>query len=366
MMPTLPFDTPTVLAAWLHDWNPVLLPISGDFAVRWYGLSYVAGFAVGYFLLRFMSRRGMTPIPGDRAFDVIIIAAITGVVGGRLGYVAFYQPSLLWSFDSGFPWWSVLALNQGGMASHGGIMGVFIGAWLVSRGFRAEVAPGRIERVGRSRLLHVCDVFAAIAPPGLLFGRLANFVNGELLGRVVAPPGEAAPWWAVRFPQEHLTKHAPALSESQEDELTRLVRDVAPGANSFETGYQRVLELLQSGHADVAARLEPLVSARHPSQLYQALCEGLIVGLVVWLVWRRPRTPGVVGAWFLISYGLLRIATEFVRLPDAHLVVTRFAGLSRGQWLSGMMVLAGVAMLVWVRRRGGEKLGGWGRATAQE
>ncbi len=360
-MTTLSPDTPTVLAAWLHDWSPVLLPIAGDFAVRWYGLAYIAGFGVAYLILRGMVRRGMTPIPADRAFDVIVIAAICGMVGGRLGYIALYQPSLLWSFDASFPWWGVVALNRGGMASHGGIAGVMVGAWLVSRGFRAETAPGRIERIGRSPVLHVCDVFAAIAPPGLFFGRLANFVNGELLGRIVAPPGEPAPWWSVRFPQEHLSEHAPVLAPAQEQDLLRLVRDVAPNATSFESGYARVLELVQSGHADVAARLEPLVSARHPSQLYQALCEGLIVSLVVWLVWRRPRTPGVVSAWFLITYGVLRIATEFVRLPDAHLTVVRFAGLSRGQWLSVLMVLAGLAILGWVRQRPSERLGGWSR-----
>jgi len=353
---------PTTLAAWLHDWSPIIFPIAGDFAIRWYGLAYVLGFAAGYLLLRTMARRGLTPIPADRVLDVIIIVAIAGVLGGRLGYVVFYQPSLLWSFSAGFPWWGALAINKGGMASHGGMIGVIVGAWWVSRGFAAPTPSGELERAGRSPVLHVCDVFAAIAPPGLLLGRFANFINGELLGRVVAKPGEPGAWWSVRFPQEHLTEHAPDLDPAQERALARLVQDVAPGAGSFEDGYQRVLAMVQSGHREVAERLEPLLSARHPSQLYQALCEGLIVGLVVWFVWRKPRTPGVVTAWFLITYGVLRIATEFVRLPDANLGVARLAGLSRGQWLSVVMVVAGVGLLVWVSRTAGAKLGGWARA----
>lgn len=335
-----------LLPAWLHDLDPFALRLGGDIGLRWYGLSYLAGFAAGLVLLKFLARRGAVRIASERAIDVIITLAIAAMVGGRLGYVLFYQPSLLWTFESSLPFWSVLALNQGGMASHGGMIGVAIAAWLVARGPKDEQG-NRPSRIGP---LEATDAIAMVAPAGLMFGRLANFINGELLGKVVAAPGQDAPWWAVRFPQEHLGDHAPQLEPQQEVQLVRLVSEVDPAAASFAEGYETVLARLQAGSVEVAQRLEPLVSARHPSQLYQAAAEGLAVGLVCWFVARKPRTPGAVSAAFLMTYGILRIVTELYRLPDAHLTVQQFLGLSRGQWLSTAMVLIGVGILVWTKR----------------
>ncbi|MEL7482990.1 MAG: prolipoprotein diacylglyceryl transferase family protein, partial [Planctomycetota bacterium] len=109
-----------------------------------------------------------------------------------------------------------------------------------------------------------------------------------------------------------------------------------------------------------------LLSARHPSQIYQAIAEGVVVGLVLWFVARKPRVPGVLAACFLLTYGVLRIATELVRLPDGNLAVQRIMGLSRGQWLSAGMVAIGVVVLVWRLRSKAEKLGGWARPASRE
>jgi phosphatidylglycerol---prolipoprotein diacylglyceryl transferase len=197
-----------------------------------------------------------------------------------------------------------------------------------------------------------------------MLGRLANFVNGELLGKVVAMPGQPAPWWAVKFPQEVLVERWPGIPErtaEQEVQLRALVAQYAPTQPDVYSGYQHVLELLQRGNRAVAQQLEPLISARVPSQLLQAAAEGLGVGLTVWFVARKPRLPGILGCWFLISYGVLRIITEqFWRLPDAKFADPRPYGLSRGQWLSVLMVVIGLVALVWLVRRGGQKLGGWG------
>ncbi|MEM8756397.1 MAG: prolipoprotein diacylglyceryl transferase [Planctomycetota bacterium] len=348
------------LAAWLHDWDPFAFRIAGGFGIGWYGLSYIAGFALAWFAVRWLARRAYTPVPADRAFDVVMLAALGAVIGGRLGYVLLYRPALLVEFTGSPPFWGLPAINQGGMASHGGMVGVAIAAVLVSRGFKDEAG----QRVGRLPLMHVADLFALAAPTGLLLGRLANFVNGELLGRVIARPGEAAPWWAVRFPQEIASEHDAGLRTPEQDAaLSRLIEDYRLPDQPFGVGLDSMLGELRRGSPDVAARLEPLVSARHPSQLYQAAAEGLIVGIVVWCVARKPRLPGVAAAWFLITYGTLRIATEFVRLPDAHLAVARPLGFSRGQWLSGAMIALGVVLLVVVARRGGARLGGW-RETA--
>lgn len=297
-------------------------------------------------------------MPAHRAGDVILTVIVGVVVGGRLGYVLFYERELLWDFSNRFPWWGVLAINRGGMASHGGIIGVILASWRLSRGFKGD--NGDIE--GRCPPLHVMDVFALLSPIGLAFGRIANFVNGELLGRVVAAPGEPAPWWSVRYPQEVLSGHAPALGPEQTAALDALIDANGLPGEPWDQAYEGVLETLRAGGeegARVAAELAPLLAARHPSQLYQAAAEGLVLGLVLVAIWAKSRRPGVVGAWFLIAYGALRIATEFYRLPDAHLQLDRWLGLSRGQWLSVLMVVGGAAALASVLRRGGDPIGGW-------
>lgn len=351
--------------AWLHDLSPWVFRMPGSsFGVRWYGLSYVLGFLAAWWLVRWAASRGWTPVPKWAAIDVILWAAGGAIVGGRLFYCVLYQPSLLWTFEPSFPFWGGLMINRGGMASHGGMVGVCVAAWRISRGFRT--AEGELQ--GRCPPMHVMELFALVAGPGLLFGRLANFINGELLGRVVAAPGESAPAWAVRFPQEHLTNHAAELNVAQSAQLVDLVRIYAPNAERFGEGYARVVELLQAGGVDapqIERALTPLVSARHPSQLYQALAEGVVTTLVVWWLWRKPRRLGVVGGAWLMTYGVLRIATEFARLPDDHLAVARFAGFSRGQWLSGLMIVVGVAVLVIGPKLSRERFGGWGRAWVQ-
>lgn len=341
------------LGAWMHDLSPFLVRISGDLGVRWYGVSYALGIALAWLWMRWMSRRGMTPLSTAQVGDLMTSLIVGVIVGGRLGYVLFYQPSLLWTFSGNAPWWGVLMLNKGGMASHGGILGVILAAFWSARAVRTSGT--------QVSGLHVLDLAAAVCPVGLMLGRLANFVNGELLGRVVAAPGEPAPWWAVKFPQEVISEHAVPLSEAQEQELVSLVRRAAPSVNDFEAGYSVLLDRVQHGGRELARELEPLISARHPSQLYQALTDGVLLAALLWLVWRVPRKPGVVGAWFLMGYGVMRVATEFWRLPDAG--VTRVLGLSRGQQLSALMIVAGAAVLWVCSRRATEKLGGWSKAA---
>lgn len=342
------------LGAWLHTIDPFALRISGDFGIRWYGLSYALGFLCAWLALRFLHSRGMARLPRERLTDAIVYAAMGAVVGGRLGYILFYQPELLWMFEPTLPFWGVFMLNHGGMASHGGMLGVIVAGILVSRGVHTESG----QRIARAPVLHVFDLYALITPFGLMLGRLANFINGELLGRVVALPGEDAPWWAVRFPQEIGSGHDAGLrTPEQEWALDELIRDSSLPSQSPGEALEAVIAKLQAGSTEVAQRLEPLLSARHPSQLYQALAEGIVLTGVLWLIAMKPRRPGVVTAFFLICYGILRIATEFVRLPDPG--VSGLAGLSRGQLLSLGMVAVGVALLVFVKKRSAQTMPGW-------
>ncbi|MCL4742364.1 MAG: prolipoprotein diacylglyceryl transferase [Phycisphaerales bacterium] len=337
----------------LHTFDPFVFEFAPGWGVRWYGLSYVAGFVVGWLLLRWLARRGLAMVPADRVADAMLWIVAGVLIGGRLGYVCFYKPEYLWTFDAEFPWWALLAINRGGMASHGGMIGVVLAAWRISRGWRDDDGAVR----GRCPPLHVMDLMALIAPAGLLFGRVANFINGELLGRVVARPGELAPWWSVKFPQEIVGGHESFRTPEQEKALDAIISRYMPAGEDFGVGFERTLRALRRGGEEserLAAELAPLISARAPSQLVQAVCEGVIVGAVVWTIgvaMGRLRTPGLVGAWFLVSYGVLRIATEFVRLPDSDLAVQRFLGLSRGQWLSAAMVAVGIGVLAVVRTR---------------
>ena len=354
------------LAAWVHSLDPWIVQFTPTFGIRWYGVSYLLGFAMAYFVLLRLSKTGRSLIPAERLPDAMMWLVGGVLIGGRLGYVLFYQPSLFVQFDGSFPFWGVLAINQGGMASHGGIAGVIVASVRIARGWRAQ--DGSI--VGRAPVLHVTDLVALVAPIGLFLGRIANFINGELLGRIVAGAGERAPWWSVRYPQELRGwnapgvrvegEHTPALTLAQQDELTGLVLKVRQPDDTYPRAIDRLIE-----HAgEFSAELARVVSARHPSQLYQAAAEGIAVGVALWLIWCKPRRPGVIGAWFLIVYGALRIVTEFYRLPDAHLIAPRIAGLSRGQWLSVAMIVAGMLLLVWRRTRPDEPLGGWRRAQS--
>lgn len=354
------------LGAWLHTLDPVLLPITEGFAVRWYGLSYLIGFLIAFLLLRSLSRRGLVLVPPDRVADAMLWLIGGTLVGGRLGYVLVYQPSLAWTFVDHFPWWGLPAINVGGMASHGGMVGMVLASWRISRGWRG--ADGQVY--GRAPLLHITDCVALVAPFGVFLGRVANFINGELLGRVVSPPGKPGPWWSVQFPQElrgweapgFRTGHAPALTPEQEQQLWALVEPLRIGNEPYWRAVERVI----ANASRYEEQLRPLLASRHPSQLYQAVAEGLLLAAVLWAVWARPRSPGTVTGWCLVMYGLGRIATEFWRLPDPQFEVARPLGLSRGQWLSAGMVVIGAAVLWWVWKRGGERVGGWLRGRREK
>lgn len=346
----------TLLAAYFHDLSPFVLRLWGDFGIRWYGLAYLAGFAAGWFILKRLARRRLILIPESRITDAILFIVFGVVLGGRLGYAVAYDPSLFSTFSSSFPWWGLLEVHHGGMASHGGIVGIVLACWRISRGWKEE---GVVE--GRCPMLHVMDAMTLVGPVGVFFGRIANFVNGELLGRVVAAPGQPAPWWSVKFPQEVLSGHAPQLTPEQARSLAALVDSVSLPTDSFAEGYARLLARIQSGAPDLGEKLAPLIAARHPSQLYQAVAEGLLVGGLLWGLWAVPRRPGFISAWFLIAYGGLRILTEFWRLPDPQFLGQTILGIpaSRGQALSALMISAGLALLVYVHKRGRERLGGW-------
>ncbi|HTW94113.1 MAG TPA: prolipoprotein diacylglyceryl transferase [Tepidisphaeraceae bacterium] len=257
------------------DLNPIIFRI-GPLAVRWYGVAYLTGFALAYLWLRSMIRRGILRITRDQLLDLIgwLIAGV--MIGGRTGWWLFYhRPGLL--PGPGEPWYEPIAVWHGGMSFHGGLMGVGIALGVWSWLFEA---PG----------WNIADCAALVTPIGLCLGRIANFINHELVGTPSNLP------WAVLFP-----------------------------------GYSQ---------------------PRHPSQIYEAILEGPILLAILWLCRRlfHPR-EGRIAALFLIWYGILRFLVEFTRQPDAQLGYLHFGWLTRGQELSVLLLLVGVAIWIYLGYR---------------
>jgi phosphatidylglycerol:prolipoprotein diacylglycerol transferase len=264
--------------------SPIALPL-GEWhlfgttfhpALRWYSLAYLAGIVVGWwYLLRLLGQPG-APMARRHADDLVFYATLGVILGGRLGYVLFYKP-LEYLHNPA----SILRLWDGGMSFHGGVIGVSLGIFYMARRHRLD-------------WLRVHDYVACCVPFGLFFGRLANFVNGELWG---APTGLP---WAVVFP----------------------------------TGGQMT---------------------RHPSQLYEAILEGILLFIVLWYMFWKTRAryrPGLLVGTFILVYGVSRFLIEFVREPDAHLVeFARATHLHMGQWLSLPMIFGGIYLVLTANKR---------------
>lgn len=347
--------TPLLLAeAYVHRIDPVIFHITEAFAVRWYGLSYAVGFLLAWLIFRWFAKSGRSPLSVTAVGDLMFYGIIGVMVGGRVGYAVFYQPALLYTFTGDFPFWDLLAINKGGMASHGGMLGVLVAIWLFSRRHQVQ-------------WLHVLDVGALAATPGLFLGRMANFINAELWGRPLADQA-SPPWWSVKYPQEmhqwpvdqlrqlrDVIGEVNASSSEWTVALNRIAADPeTPPADAVRWVTRRtqdLIEAVQAGNETVIETIRPMLTAHYPSQILQAISDGPILAGVLALVWLRPRKPGVIAGTFLLTYGILRISTEFFRQPDASLVL----GLSRGQALSVAMVLVGIALIVFCVRRASQE-----------
>lgn len=271
---------PTAPAHWVHDLDPFLFQFGDGFGIRWYGLAYLFGLLAGWWLMRRWSRRGLIPMNDKQAGDLVMYIGIGMIVGGRLGYCLFYQPSLFVTWLDHLPFWGALAINEGGMASHGGIVGFFVAGWLFARKHRIP-------------LWVLGDGVATAIPLGIMAGRLANFINGELWGRTTDVP------WGVIFPG-------------------------APGAE--------------------------LGIARHPSQLYAVVLEGLIPFAIAMIVYGRHRRPGLNVGIILATYAFGRFVGEFFRQPDPQ-VGFLVLGLSMGQLLTIPLFAVGCGFLWYALRR---------------
>jgi phosphatidylglycerol:prolipoprotein diacylglycerol transferase len=268
----------------------------------------VLAFICAYLLLRLLSKIGYADLPPTKVADFITGCALFGVIiGGRLGYVFFYKPEMLREPLS------ILRVWEGGMSSHGGMIGVLLFTLYYAR--RHKIS-----------WLNLGDNLVVTAPLGLFFGRCANFVNGELYGRVTNVP------WAMQFPKELL------------DHSTEADRAVAT-CSQIEPALTNAEEIVAAVHRQpqVKEALRTILTPRHPSQLYEAFFEGLILFAILWFVRTRTRQPnGLLTGLFFICYAVFRIMIEYFREPDSPMI----SMFTRGQFFSFFLIAIGIAFIV--------------------
>lgn len=347
---------------YLHDLSPFLWRITDDFGIRWYGFSFMLGLVLAFLIIRWMTYRQRSGMSSGTIVDFVMSCALGALVGGRLGYCLFYAPDLALKFKAEFPFWGVLALGDGGMSSHGGVIGVTVAATLFAM------------QTGISRL-YLYDLAAFASTLGIFFGRIANFINSEMIGR----PSEPGFPFSVKFPSEiyqWVVNDFKRLSE-----LVNIASQISTTAGqqwsiwleNFQSNEEakisvnetlgKIVEAVQNGNENIRNSLAPLLVERHPSQLYAAAGEGLFIFIFLFLLWYRPRRPGVIGATFLILSAVVRLVDEQFRQPDP-LIGYQLLGLTLGQWLSFVMLIAGLTCwFIWGRR---ETLpaSGWGHGQS--
>ena len=271
------------------NFNPVAVQI-GVFSIHWYALSYIVAFILFMWLGRRRIRQNNSPFTYDSLDDMLTYGILGVVLGGRLGYCLFYQPAYFAAHPV-----DIFKVWQGGMSFHGGFLGVVFAAWLFAKKHGIKKAA-------------CADGIAPLVPLGLASGRMGNFINGELWGRLTDP----AAFWAMGFPTAYNADTAllPTLPEHMQ-------------AAFFQYG----------------------ALPRHPSPLYEFFSEGIVLFIILWLFSKKPRPTGQVAALFFAGYGIFRFIIEFTRQPDEHLGLLSF-GLSMGQWLSLPMIAVGVIWFI--------------------
>jgi phosphatidylglycerol---prolipoprotein diacylglyceryl transferase len=275
---------------YFHDINPIAFSL-GPVSVHWYGLMYLAAFVIAFYLGKHRLAQHRLPITTDQFSDLLFNGMLGVILGGRLGYVFFYSFSDFLANPL-----MIFRIWEGGMSFHGGLIGVLVSSWWWSRQLKIK-------------FWDTMDFVSPIVPIGLGMGRVGNFVGGELWGRVSDVS------WAMIFPK---------AVESAQGTVEELKALAAQGLLEHE--------------------------ARHPSQLYQVLIEGVILFLIVWMFSAKPRARYAVSGVFALTYGLGRFIVEFWREPDSQLGFLAFDWVTMGQLLSLPLILLGMVLL-WLSRR---------------
>lgn len=323
-------------------------------ALRWYGLMYVLAFVFGYFVFRWLQKTGYLRIKTEDVTNIIVTGVLGTFLGGRLGYLFFYQFDRLFLGDGGLTVGERIAMVfkvwEGGMSFHGGVFGVGL----------AVLIYARVKKHG---FWNIIDGAVHIVPLGVALVRIGNFINGELYGRAITDDSgnpitapDKLPWYAMKFPTDH---HTPgAQLELQRAMQERYAAD-NPGATTIPDSALQVPPV-DPGAWEQASHFFP---GRYPSQLVQFAFEGVLVFIAIWLLRRKLKRPGLLGAVFLMLYAVFRIPAELIRQPDSQVDPARAAelggtaaflssiGMTMGQFLSVVIFVTGLALflLLWFK-----------------
>jgi len=302
-----------MLAYFVDNFDPFIFRLWDNVGPRWYGFAYVLAFVSAYFVVRHLSRRGDCDLPPEHVSDFITWTALFGVLlGGRIGYVLFYKPEMLREPLS------ILRVWEGGMASHGGMIGILALSFYYARKHNLSWT-------------NLGDALVVAAPIGLFFGRCANFVNGELYGRATNVS------WAMLFPKELFE------NPDERDRAVAAAQQIDPSLLDPDAIIQAARH-----NSQIDGVLQGVLTPRHPSQLYEAFFEGIVLFAILWFVRTQMRQPnGVLTGLFFIGYALFRIVCETFREPDAPLV----ASFTRGQFFSFFLIAIGIAFVVIAKLR---------------
>lgn len=336
-----------MLATYIHDLDPVIFSITDNIKLRWYGFAYLMAFIVGYYLLKWLGNRKLWVLPGNKAGDFIAYAAFFGVfLGGRIGNVLIYQ----WDEFKESPA-MIFKVWEGGMASHGGILGLMIFTFFYSR-------AKKVSWTGLG------DGLCVVAPLGLMFGRIANFINGELYGRV-----DRTFAWAMKFPNAMWENGAPesqnltpamiaAIDANPQGSYAQFYNTPGSfdGPHAGAENHEQLLKAIRESDAvkqAVGQYLEP----RYPSQLFQAAMEGLALFLILFIV--RMKFPklahGVLTGLFFIFYAIFRISMENFREPETANRHYFGIEITEGQFWSIFMIFIGLAFIIKAKISVGKK-----------
>jgi phosphatidylglycerol:prolipoprotein diacylglycerol transferase len=353
----------------IHDFSPFVFKFSDSIGIQWYGLFYLISVFFSYFIVRWFSSRQNAHFTKTLSIDFIFFSGIGLFFGARIGYL-LYEPNLFLLFRNDFPYWGVLAIDEGGLSIHGAIFGLFISTFLFSL------------KSGISQL-YLLDLSAIIGSFAIFWGRFASFFSGEYLGRTVQEANGIGSEFInglaenilMKFPQEilqwpltHFTKleklnslieKVPGLSSQIWMESLQQYQENEKARGIVQEYLEKILNSVHDGNSTVLSLLTPFLENRHPVQLYSALCEGLIIFVLLFLLWFKPRKPGVITANFIVLYSVMRIFIEQFALPDAQLGY-RWMNVTQAQGLSVLMLILGLWFLFFYGRGGALAAPGWG------
>ncbi len=342
-----------MLATYVHNIDPVIFSISDAIKLRWYGLAYLLAFVVGFYLLKRLGDKKLWVLPGEKASDFITLAAIFGVfLGGRIGNILVYQ----WDEFIGNPL-MIFKVWEGGMASHGGILGLMIFTLVYS--WKKKVSWTGLG-----------DGLCVVAPLGVMFGRLANFINGELYGRI-----DKSYAWAMKFPNALYDKTAPEYH--QQAAANQIAADADPDYAAYHGKVQQLYDKVLAGghkpgspqyneyaalanqesarlnevireHEPVRQAIGELLEPRYPSQLFQAAGEGLGLFIILWITRMcfKKLPHGILTGMFFVFYAIFRITMENFRQQETEDVIRFGMTLTMGQYLSIFMIIIGLGFII--------------------